>query len=158
MESSSRLGLLRRSPSFGSLFLATAGSSFGTYLAAIALTVSLRPDGSGVWVAALLIADFLPIVLIGFLLGPLVDRLSRRRLMIASDLVRFGVFAALPFVDRVGGHRRARRGRGHRDRVLPPGGVRGTPEPRAGGRADNANSLLETVETLAWMIGPISAG
>ena len=94
-----RLGLLRRSPSFGYLFLATAGSSFGTYLAAVALVLQIRDlTGSGVWVAALLIADFLPIVLIGFLLGPLVDRLSRRRLMIASDLVRFGVFAALPFV------------------------------------------------------------
>ena len=99
MKTSSRLGLLRRSPSFGYLFLATAGSSFGTYLAAIALVLQIRDlTGSGIWVAALLIADFLPIVLIGFLLGPLVDRLSRRRLMIASDLVRFGVFAALPFV------------------------------------------------------------
>ena len=103
VENSSRLGLLRRSPSFGYLFLASAGSSFGTYLAAIALTLQVwDATNSGVWVAALLIADFLPIVAIGFLLGPLVDRLSRRRVMIASDLVRFGVFAALPFVDGVG--------------------------------------------------------
>src|SRR5207247_3108552 len=58
---------------------------------------------SGVWVAALLIADFLPIVVIGLLLGPLVDRFSRRRLMIVSDLVRLCVFVALPFVDSVGG-------------------------------------------------------
>jgi len=100
VESSSRLGLLRRSPSFAYLFLATAGSSVGTYLAAVALTVDVYDEtGSGVWVAALLIADFLPIVLVGLLLGPLVDRLSRRRLMIVSDLVRCGVFAALPFVD-----------------------------------------------------------
>jgi MFS family permease len=76
---------LRRSPSFGLLFLATAGSSFGTYLAAIVLTVDVYDrTGSGVWVAALLIADFLPIVAIGLLLGPLVDRLSRRGLMVAS--------------------------------------------------------------------------
>ena len=100
VESSSRLGLMRRSPSFGLLFLATAGSSFGTYLAAIALTVHIYGlTGSGVWVAGLLIADFLPIVVIGLLLGPLVDRVSRRKLMVVSDLVRFGVFAALPFVD-----------------------------------------------------------
>ena len=42
------------------------------------------------------IADFLPIVVIGLLLGPLVDRLSRRRLMIGSDLVRFGRLRRAP--------------------------------------------------------------
>ena len=47
------------------------------------------------WVAALLIADFLPIVAIGLLLGPLVDRLSRRKLMIFSDLARFVIFGGL---------------------------------------------------------------
>src|ERR687892_2850224 len=100
VESNSRLGLVRRSPAFGLLFIATAGSGFGTYLAAIALTVHVYDQTkSGVWVAALLIADFLPIVVIGLLLGPLVDRLSRRWLMIASDLARFGVFAGLLFVD-----------------------------------------------------------
>src|SRR4249919_4207649 len=103
MAVNSRLGLLRRSPSFGLLFLATAGSSFGTYIAAVALTLHIQElTGSPVWVAGLLIADFLPIVLIGLLLGPLVDRLSRRWLMIFSDLLRFGVFAALPFVDSAG--------------------------------------------------------
>ena len=41
-------------------------------------------------------------VMIGMTLGPLVDRLSRRRLMIVSDLVRAGTFVALPFVDEPG--------------------------------------------------------
>src|SRR5918996_1768031 len=100
VESNSRFGLLRRSPAFGLLFFATAGSGFGTYLAAIALTVHVYDETkSGVWVAALLIVDFLPIVVLGLVLGPLVDRLSRRWLMIASDLARFGVFAGLLFVD-----------------------------------------------------------
>ena len=133
----SRLGLLRRSPSFGLLFLATAGSSFGTYLAAIVLTVDIYDcTESGVWVAALLIADFLPIVLIGLLLGPLVDRLSRRWLMIVSDLARFGVFAALPFVDSPAAIVALAGVCGRRDGLLPPGGVRGPPEPRPRRRAD----------------------
>ena len=99
---SSRLGIVRRSPAFGLLFLATAGSAVGTYIAAIALTLHVKDltgESAPLWVAALLIADFLPIVLIGLLLGPLVDRLSRRGLMVASDLVRVGVFVALPFTD-----------------------------------------------------------
>lgn len=159
VESTSRLGLLRRSPSFAYLFLATAGSSFGTYLAAIALTVQIYDKTeSGVWVAALLIADFLPIVAIGLLLGPLVDRLSRRWLMISSDLVRFGVFAALPFV-------------GDPVAIIALAAVSGVATgfflPAAGAALPNlvteddlvnANSLWVTVETLAWMIGPVVAG
>ena len=159
VESSSRLGLLRRSPSFGYLFLATAGSSFGTYLAAIALTVDVYDrTESGVWVAALLIADFLPIVLIGLLLGPLVDRLSRRRLMIFSDLVRFGVFAALPFVDGAGGVVGLAAISGIATGFFLPAVYAGLPNLVPDEELTNANSLLQTVETLAWMVGPVVGG
>jgi len=159
VESSSRLGLLRRSPAFGYLFFATAGSSFGTYLAAVALTLQVY-DGteSGVWVAALLIADFLPIVVIGFLLGPLVDRLSRRRLMVASDLVRFGVFAALPFVDGVGGLVALAAVSGIATGFFLPAANAAIPNLVPEEELVNANSLVVTVETLSWMIGPVVAG
>jgi MFS family permease len=96
-----RLSPLRRNPGFALLFWATAGSAIGTYLAALALSVDIFDrTGSGTWLAALLIADFLPIVVIGIALGPLVDRLSRRRLMVVSDVVRAAIFVALPLVDR----------------------------------------------------------
>ena len=159
VENSSRLGLLRRSPSFGYLFLASAGSSFGTYLAAIALTLQVWDDtNSGVWVAALLIADFLPIVVIGFLLGPLVDRLSRRRVMIASDLVRFGVFAALPFVDGVGSLIALAAVSGIATGFFLPAANAAIPNLVPEEELVNANSLVVTVETLSWMIGPVIAG
>ncbi len=159
VESSSRLGLFRRSPSFAYLLLATAGSSFGTYLAAIVLTVDVYDrTGSGVWVAALLIADFLPIVLIGLLLGPLIDRFSRRRLMIASDLVRFGVFAALPFVDGPGAVVGLAAISGIATGFFLPAVYAGLPNLVPDEELTNANSLLQTVETLAWMIGPVLGG
>jgi MFS family permease len=159
VKSSSRLGLLRRSPSFGYLFLASAGSSFGTYLAAVALTLQVWDDtNSGVWVAALLIADFLPIVVIGFLLGPLVDRLSRRRLMIASDLVRFGVFAALPFVDGVGSLIALAAVSGIATGFFLPAANAAIPNLVPEEELVNANSLVVTAETLSWMIGPVVAG
>jgi MFS family permease len=159
VKSSSRLGLLRRSPAFGYLFLATAGSSFGTYLAAVALTLQVYDaTESGVWVAALLIADFLPIVAIGFLLGPLVDRLSRRRLMVASDIVRFGVFAALPFVDGVGGLVALAAVSGIATGFFLPAANAAIPNLVPEEELVNANSLVVTVETLSWMIGPIVAG
>src|SRR6266487_6671182 len=87
----SRLGLLGREPTFRRLFLATIGSGAGTWLALVALEVDIyERTGSSAWIAALLIADLLPTFAIGLLVGPLVDRLSRRSLMINADLVRFG--------------------------------------------------------------------
>ncbi|MBA3382746.1 MAG: MFS transporter [Actinobacteria bacterium] len=159
MESTSRLGLLRRSPSFGLLFFATAGSGIGTYLAAIALTLDIyaRTD-SGLWVAALLIADFLPIVLVGLLLGPLFDRLSRRRLMIASDLSRVAVFAALPFVDSPIGIVGLAGVAGIATGFFRPAALAGLPNLVPDEELTNANSLLQTIENGAWMIGPVLGG
>jgi hypothetical protein len=77
-----RLELLGRARSFRLLFLATLGSD------------------SGSWVAALLVADFLTLVAIGFLLGPLVDRLS----LMGSNyaLLALGMAAAGPLTDVLG--------------------------------------------------------
>ena len=156
VESSSRLGLLRRSPAFGLLFLATAGSSFGTYLAAVALTLHITAlTDSGVWVAALLIADFLPIVVIGLLLGPLVDRLSRRALMVVSDIVRFGAFAALPFADSPEVLVALAGVVGIATGFFRPAAYAEVPNLVPHDELTNANSLLQTIETLAWMIGPV---
>lgn len=154
--SSSRLGIVRRSPAFGLLFLATAGSAVGTYIAAIALTLHIKDlTGSSVWVAALLIADFLPIVLIGLLLGPLVDRLSRRWLMVASDVVRVGVFAALPFTNSPEAIVALAAVAGIATGFFRPAAYAGLPNLVPDEELTNANSLLQTIETLAWMVGPI---
>jgi MFS family permease len=95
-----QLGLLARPGAFRLIWVAALGSGMGTWLAAIALQVDVYGrTGSAKWVSALVVVEFLPTIVVGLVLGPYVDRLSRRRLMIGSDLVRFGVFAALPFVD-----------------------------------------------------------
>jgi MFS family permease len=159
VETTSRLGLLRRSPSFGYVFLATAGSSFGTYLATIALLVSIYDKtDSSVWVAGLLITEFLPIVAIGLLLGPLVDRLSRRWLMIGADLARFGVFAALPFVESPIAIVALAAVAGIATGFFIPAANAAIPNLVPEEELVNANSLLATAETLAWMIGPVVAG
>lgn len=153
------LSLLRDSRDFRLLVLATLGSGLGTYLAALALTVHVYDvTGSPAWVSALLIVDFLPMIAIGLALGPLVDRFSRRRLMIASDLVRLGVFCVLPFVDRP-------------EAIVALAGIAGLAtgffRPAANAALPNlvpedalpaANSLLQTVENLSWLVGPVVGG
>jgi MFS family permease len=90
--------LIRASPSFRFLFASTLVSGLGTFVAVIALSVDVWDrTHSGVWVSALLIADFLPAVAIGLLLGPLVDRLSRKRLLVGADVLRLTAFVLLTF-------------------------------------------------------------
>jgi MFS family permease len=158
VESSSRLGLLRRSPAYGLLFVATAGSALGTYIAAAALTLHVYDQAEsnrGLWVAGLLIADFLPIVVIGLVLGPLVDRLSRRGLMIMSDLVRVGAFAGLVFVDDPAAIVALAGVSGIATGFFRPAAIAGLPNLVPDDELTNANSLLQTIETLAWMVGPV---
>ena len=154
-----RLSLLRRNRGFALLFWATAASAVGTYLAALALSVDIldRTD-SGRWLAALLIADFLPIVVIGVTLGPLVDRLSRRRLMIVSDLVRAGTFAALPFVDDPAAIVALAGVNGIATGFFRPAVWAGMPNLVSEDEREQATSLLTTVEHIAWTLGPILAG
>src|SRR3954449_10732946 len=93
-----RLRLLWEFPAFGLLAAASVASGIGTWLAFVALTVDVwDKTHASVWVAALLAADFLPMVAVGLFLAPLVDRLSRRRVLVVADLVRCAVFLVLPF-------------------------------------------------------------
>ena len=73
----------------------------GTLLAAIALAIDIKDrTNSGLWVGGVLVAAWLPTLVVGLTLGPLIDRLERRKLMVAADLIRAGVFCALPFTAR----------------------------------------------------------
>ena len=154
-----RLSLLHWALDFRLLFLATLGSGFGTYLAAIALTVHVYDlTGSGSWVAALLVVDFLPIILIGLTLGPLVDRLSRRGLMIGSDLVRLAVFCVLPFTSSPSVIVALAAVAGIATGFFRPAVYAGLPNLVPDDELPAANSLLQGVENLAWMLGPVIGG
>lgn len=129
-------------------------------MAAVALTLHIYGlTGSGSWVAALLVADFLPIIVIGLALGPLVDRLQRRRLMIAADLVRFGVFVAMPFVGSPAAIVALAGVAGVATGFFRPAVWAGVPNLVKSDRdLTEANSLLGGVENFGWLIGPVLAG
>ncbi len=155
----SQVALLGREPSFRRLFVATLGSGLGTWLALVALEVDIwTRTQSSTWVAALLIADLLPTFAIGLLVGPLIDRLSRRRLMIGSDLVRFGVFAALPFTTSATQIVCLAAIAGIATGFFRPAVYAGLPNLVQDADLPSANSLLQTVDNLTWALGSLVGG
>ncbi len=78
-----------RSPSYFPLWLGQLLSSFGDTLHYIALVVLVfELTGRGVAVAGLVAAEIVPVLLLGTVAGVVIDRLSRKAVLIASDLFR----------------------------------------------------------------------
>ncbi|HEY2354753.1 MAG TPA: MFS transporter [Gaiellaceae bacterium] len=149
-----------RLPAFRKLFLATLGSSVGTLMAAVALTLDVQErtkssPHTGLWVGAVLVVEFLPTVIVGLFLGPLIDRLPRRSLMIAADAVRVGVFVALPFAPSAGVVVALAFVAGLATGFFRPAVYAGVPNLVEDELLPQANALLQTVENLSWTLGPI---
>lgn len=151
--------LLRRAPSFRHLFFATLESSLGTWLAVIALTVDVFDrTHSPNWVSALLVASFLPSVGVGLLLGPLLDRLSRRAVMIVADLARVAVFCALPFTSSAVAVVALAAVAGLATGFFTPAVYAGLPNLVDDADLSRANSLFRSMDYLASAIGPLLGG
>jgi len=148
-----------RLPEFRYLFVATLGSSFGTLLAGIALAIDVKDrTDSGLWVGAVLIVEFLPTIVIGLLLGPLLDRLERRSLMVGADLARAVVFAALPFAGSAAAIVALALVAGLATGFFRPAVFAGVPNLVPQDELPQANALLQTVENASWAVGPLLGG
>jgi MFS family permease len=154
-----QVGLLRRKGGFRLLFFATLGSGIGSWMATIALTadVKARTD-SPWWVSALFIVTFLPSVVVGLVAGPLIDRLSRKRLVIMSDLVRLGVFAALPFVGSTTAIIGLAAVAGVANSFFRPAVLAGIPNLLSETELASGTALLQATDWAAATIGPILGG
>ena len=158
MQPLRQLRPLRLRP-FRLLFLATLGSSFGSLLAAIALAIDVKDrTDEGVWVGAVLVVEFVPMILIGLTLGPLLDRLERRKLMIVADLVRAGAFCALPFATNAATIVVLAGIVGIANGFFQPAVYAGVPNLVPDDELPEANALLQTIENLSWAIGPVLGG
>jgi MFS family permease len=113
---------------------------------------------SGWWVGALLVGNILPAVFLGLLAGPLVDRLSRKGLMIASDLGRLVVFALLPFADTAGEIVALAVVAGIGTAFFRPAVLAGLPNLVSDEELSDANALLQLVDWLTVAIGPLAGG
>ena len=144
---------------FRFLFLSTLGSSIGTLLAAIALAIDVKDrTNSGLWVGAVLVVEFLPTIVVGLTLGPLLDRLDRRSLMVGADLLRAAVFCALPFTSSVAGIVGLALVAGLATGFFRPAVYAGVPNLVPEDQLPEANALLQTVENVSWAIGPVLGG
>jgi dTMP kinase len=162
LPSSAQLAPLRL-PGFRNLFFATLGSSVGTLLAAVALALDVKDrtessPHSGLWVAAVLIVEFLPTIFVGLLLGPLLDRLERRSLMIAADVLRVGVFVALPFAPNAATVVGLALAAGLATGFFRPAVYAGIPNLVPDEEMPAANALVLTVENASWAVGPLLGG
>ncbi len=84
--------LLRGNPNYTRLWIAQAISLLGDWFSTIALStlvvLYVNEQDAGLAVSTLLLARFLPPLLVGPFAGVLVDRLNRKGLLIFSDMVR----------------------------------------------------------------------
>ncbi len=141
------------------LAIATLGSSVGTLLAAIALAIDIKDrTNSGLWIGAVLIVAYLPTVVVGLLLGPLLDRLRRRNLLVVADVVRAGVFCALPFVSRPGSIVALAAVAGLASGFFRPAVYAGIPNLVPDDELPAANAPLNSTENGRWAIGPVLGG
>jgi len=153
-----RLALLRHSR-FRLLFAATFASSFGNWLAVVALQVDVYDrTHSGWWVGGLLLVNSVPALVIGLLLGPLVDRASRKGLMIGSDLGRLLVFAALPFTHSAAATVALAALAGVGNGFFRPAVLAGLPNLVPDEDLPSANALLQLVEWTTTAAGPLAGG
>jgi MFS family permease len=151
--------LLRQAPDYRRLMIAALASGVGTWLAFVALVVDVadRTDDAR-WVSALLIVEFLPIVAIGFLAAPLVDRLPRRGIMVASDLFRAAVFACLPFAPSALAIVLLALAAGIATSLFRPAVYAGLPNIVPDRDLPQANGLLQTADNLTWVLGALVGG
>lgn len=87
-----------RLPGYPAFWLAETVSGFGSYITAIALQVLvvLTLGGSATDVGLLNAARWLPYLVLGLVLGALVDRRPRKPVLVATDVCRAALLAAIP--------------------------------------------------------------
>lgn len=92
----SAYGSVIRSPSYFPLWLGQLFSSFGDTLHYIALVVLVfQLTGQGIAVAGLAAAEVVPVLLLGPVAGVIIDRFSRKGVLIGADLFRAALVLSL---------------------------------------------------------------
>jgi len=95
------VALLRTNRNFRLLFLGQTISQLGDWFNAVAVfALLLDLTGSATAVAWMMIVQFMPVAVVAPMAGVVVDRVDRRRLMIAADIIRGFLILGLTLVRR----------------------------------------------------------
>lgn len=100
---SSQLRFLREQPAYRRLWIATATSELASVVARVSFILLIheravaRGGAAETANALMLIAETLPMALFGPLAGALVDRIDRRKLLVAANAIQMLLVASVPF-------------------------------------------------------------
>ncbi|MDT0275880.1 dTMP kinase [Blastococcus sp. DSM 46792] len=99
-----RIRAVLRVRDFRKLWLSMSLSSFGDWLGLLAITATATSLVDGFAAAnfalgGVLLFRLLPAIVLGPLAGAFADRFDRRKTMVVTDVIRFGLFASIPIVD-----------------------------------------------------------
>src|SRR5918912_2424220 len=88
---------------FGRFWLGQTVSNLGSSFTLFALPLLVfKLTGSPINLGVTTAAEFVPYLLFGLVIGAWVDRVDRKRLMIATDVGRAAVIAVIPLLDATG--------------------------------------------------------
>ena len=139
-------------------FAAHAQSCLGSGLAYVALPLLAYDRFGSPWaVVAVLLPDLLPAIVLGPLLGALVDRVGWRACAVAADLVRCAAFGLLLAGDSLHVMIAGATLAGLGTALFAPSALAGLPQLAPGGRRPAAMGLFGAVDDLGLTLGPALA-
>jgi MFS family permease len=139
-------------------FAALLQSSVGTGAGYVALLLIAYERYRSPWaISLILLADFLPVMVLGPLFGAAADRWSRRWCVVLADLVRAAAFVGIALVGSFGVTLALALAAGAGTALFRPAALAGVPSLVARNRADAATSLFSATTQVGWTAGPALA-
>jgi MFS family permease len=152
------LKLLRAQRRARLFFFATTQSSVGNGAGYVALLLIAYERFHSPWAISLtLLADFLPVMVLGPVLGAAADRWSRRWCVVLADIVRAGAFLGIAFVDSFGATLALALVVGAGSALFRPAALAGLPSLVAPEQRASATSLYSATTQVGWTAGPAIA-
>ena len=151
--------LLRAERSARRFFLVHAQSSLGSGAGYVALLLLAYERFRSPWaITCILLAEFVPAMLLGPLAGAAADRWSRKHLLIIADVLRAAAFLALVLVDSFLATVLFALFAGVGNAIFNPTVMAALPGLVSRQRFPAATSLYGTIDELGYMVGPALAG